>query len=61
MHQCVQLEFTEVSIIYVYIAIHFTQVHAKTIGVVIDQVHGKQGLVVAHCFHFEVPEVAVIE
>ncbi len=61
MHERVQLEFTEIGIVYVHITIHFPQIHTEAVGIVINQVHRKRGLVVPDGLDLEIFQVAVIK
>lgn len=61
MHQRVQLVLAQVAVVDIDVAIHFFQVHPKTIGVVVYQVHGQEGLVEPHIFDLDIFDGTVIE
>lgn len=61
MHQRVQLVPAQVTVIDIDITIHFFQVHPKTVGVVVYQVHGQEGLVEPHILDLDIFDRTVIE
>lgn len=61
MHQGIQLELSEIAVIYIHITIHFFQIHAKPVGVVIDKIHVEGCLIISNGFNFQVFQVPVFK
>lgn len=61
MHQRVQLVLAQVAVVDIDVTIHFLQVHPKTIWVIVDQVHGQEGLVEPHILDLDIFDGTVIE
>lgn len=61
MHERVELEFAEIAVIHIHIAIYFFKVNPETVGVVVYQVHGQDRLIEPYIFNFEILHIAVIK
>lgn len=60
-HQCIQLVSSKVLVVHIDFAVHFFDIHPKTVGVEVHQIQFDSRLVKSQFINLDIPDIAVFE